>query len=373
MSKYKEKYINIEGFKDYSCKGIYKRCRSIARALGLTDELYTEFMETDDYENAYLMLMEIMAKHTDVLSPYSTNIKYECLSRLCTILYHYNRSLHFKVDSIPDRDISDMSILDRLNNDMFIDIELNGIKYCVVAFKRSYPVKINGLNITYTLHVFSDIYNVNDFNHLHAIVLALTPAYTLNICVSDNVKRVYVENPGPASLCAQQCKQCERCNSMDFMWNGVSCSYRKYPINLRGRDNCPLAHLSLIPNDVLRCFLHISECYLNRSTITRKNGVTAKKYNKCKVHIAKEVLPMQDKEVLLPLHKYVYEYKESQPYVYKGGHHASPIAHERRAHFRKARKHGDYIRVGDEFKFVGEGKGNYCYVRGTVVNVKKSV
>lgn len=109
--------------------------------------------------------------------------------------------------------------------------------------------------------------------------------------------------------------------------------------------------------------------YDARNIITRKNTKKAAAYNQCKVHVANSE-PNIDKIVMLPLDEYVKDYKASQSYVYKGGHHASPVTHMRRGYYRRVRKGGDYIFKNRKFEKVENKQGNYCFVRPTQVNSK---
>lgn len=116
------------------------------------------------------------------------------------------------------------------------------------------------------------------------------------------------------------------------------------------------------------CAKYVMYCYNNRYTLSRKNGKARRHYESNKVYTAKE-----DKSVdtLISLRTYVKEYESSTESVYKGGHHASPIEHDRCAYYRKSRGVGDYDLVNGEFVYVGSKKGSYSYVKPTHVNGKK--
>lgn len=52
---------------------------------------------------------------------------------------------------------------------------------------------------------------------------------------------------------------------------------------------------------------------------------------------------------------------------YQGGHHNSPVEHDRCGHFRKSRGRGDFILEDGVYKYVGNKQGNYSYVSATHV------
>lgn len=74
---------------------------------------------------------------------------------------------------------------------------------------------------------------------------------------------------------------------------------------------------------------------------------------------------------LVPLHYSQTVYSPTSPATHKGGHHASPIEHDRKGYYRKSRGVGSYDLIGEEFVYVGERKGSYSYVRATHVNGNK--
>lgn len=75
---------------------------------------------------------------------------------------------------------------------------------------------------------------------------------------------------------------------------------------------------------------------------------------------------------LVPLHRYLKEYAPSIRRAYKGGHHASPVPHDRRGYYRRSRGKGDYDLINGEFVFVGNMEGTYSWVSATHVGNKKS-
>ena len=87
-------------------------------------------------------------------------------------------------------------------------------------------------------------------------------------------------------------------------------------------------------------------------------------------HESKVEVEVEDK--LVPLHRYLKEYAPTVKRVSKGGHHASPVPHDRRGYYRKSRGRGDYDLINGEFVFVGDMQGTYSWVSATHVGNKKS-
>ena len=74
------------------------------------------------------------------------------------------------------------------------------------------------------------------------------------------------------------------------------------------------------------------EMYSHRNTLMRKNSKRKKGYMHSKIHVANPSANEYDYS-LVPLHTY-YD-NERKNHEWKGGHHASPVEHERRAYDRR--------------------------------------
>lgn len=113
---------------------------------------------------------------------------------------------------------------------------------------------------------------------------------------------------------------------------------------------------------------YVGYCIKHKETLTRKNGVAAKKYESVKVHVAK---PEECGDRVIPLHTHVKEYSYIGKQEYKGGHHKSPIEHDRCGYYRKSRGVGDYDYVNGEFVYVGKRQGKYSYVQACHISGNK--
>lgn len=127
-----------------------------------------------------------------------------------------------------------------------------------------------------------------------------------------------------------------------------------------------------LPNPVyiLSCVCHALRCYDKRHSIHRKNSKVGESYRTCPVHVAH---PDADNYTYVPMVKYAKEYEPSIRGEYKGGHHKSPVPHERTDHYRICKIAGDYIRNADgTYTYVGERKGTHCHVSGSNVKPRQN-
>ena len=112
--------------------------------------------------------------------------------------------------------------------------------------------------------------------------------------------------------------------------------------------------------------------FLNKAINGKLDKPTTKKSERA-ISVANESrVEVEVEDKLVPLHRYLKEYAPTVKRVSKGGHHASPVPHDRRGYYRKSRGRGDYDLINDEFVFVGDMKGTYSWVSATHVGNKKS-
>lgn len=365
------------------CKVIYKRFWLTLTEMGIPRDKLNELLSNDDFSRAELEFERIIANDR-IIGAKTLKIQRTCGIEMPTTLfehlYFYRRNLHLMVDDafnkLPDVNIKDLTLFNKVNRDMCIDITYNERQFAVYVYHRTFPIrdKSKKLNLDWTIQVFGYLPKIMDLNKSALFLNAMRPLYTFHLEASNDTKRVYIE-PGPRqSFCRETCDRCNRCNATykSRSLTGDELILLNHSLVYKDKSNC---HLFIdlhapAPVDLLKYIVHALECYTCRETLTRKNGKKTAAYNQCKVHTAKDMDSKGDTIVMLPLHEYVAEYRESHPSEYKGGHHASPVTHERRGYFRKARKHGNYIRNGNEFIRVEDGKGTYCFVRATTVNRK---
>lgn len=84
------------------------------------------------------------------------------------------------------------------------------------------------------------------------------------------------------------------------------------------------------PYEILDIFAYVYDMYKNRHTLERKNSKRASSYDKHSVSVVSKQSTEQHIVELRSLYKYEREHREWQ-----GGHHQSPVEHERKAHERR--------------------------------------
>lgn len=106
--------------------------------------------------------------------------------------------------------------------------------------------------------------------------------------------------------------------------------------------------------ECIELIAHICRVYKNRKTLSRKNGVGKKEYERSNISI---VSKNENKEHILNLQ--TYSYNEQRQYKeWQGGHHSSPIEHDRQSHQRVYRNKDGSIRKISEVRETTVNKGN---------------
>lgn len=325
----------------------------------------------DTYESALVMFAHALyesgldIEHSNVFSVTAVNDFFDTL-------WFYRKNIHLLVAGIPEREGTDTSILDKLGEDLCVDISVGNTMYAVYVFRRDFKIITRNSELGWTFKVYTISPGDDKVAGGRNSVLqnVATPKFTIHLESGAETKRLFIEHEGIDSRAEMACKECSRCNKNRYHYGNVPVDMMLYPIKFR--ENCGFEEALHMENpwNIVKAVLHGIDCYVHRNTITRKNSKKREAYEKCKVHVARED-NNRDKYVMLPLHEYVREYREAHRGEYKGGHHKSPVAHTRRGYFRKARKSGDYIYSNGQFEYVGKGKGNFCFVRATRVNSSK--
>lgn len=271
-----------------------------------------------------------------------------------------------KLVSDKPEDISDITEDDLQSIcDMTIDIMI-GDKFTpmtIKVLKTTYTLVINGEN--------KDVYNV--------ALLATEPKSSMNVgniasfsFILDMYPRVYVSE----SSNVVRCKGCKVANkrNYDMNWKPEAGGEIKAGltdieycmVGARRASDCPCNDTLLfketvgtkidIPLDsvtIMKIIAHVVRTYKHRGSIVRKN-TKHKDLAKKAVRAISVASNDTKNEKLVSLKEYV-RYERREKYEWQGGHHSSPVEHERREHVRRYRdKEGNVIKE--------------ITVRGTTVN-----
>lgn len=258
-------------------------------------------------------------------------------------VYFYSREIHVVLPEIdrlhiPEEGVNTV-ILSKLEKDLTIDTVIGGDEFYIHLAHRNVPVIINDYRCDWTLRVTDR--NLNQFSYHFKEGL--------------NTRKVYMTTCDYA-----ESGSCTKCGALEYKGTTL---YRRGLF----KSDCKFERHWGIPIMYLVIALDVAASYINREKRGRKPSTALPQTRKMMVATpdvgAETVRP-------IPLYAYVKEYRESQPYVYKGGTHKSPVCHDRSSYFRRC-KHGNYIRKDGEFIEVPKGVGNFCKVRATVVNPEK--
>lgn len=275
----------------------------------------------------------------------------------------YNAGLHFCIKDIPDsvdyNAFKDLAV----STDIFIDFRYAGKDCFMHVWPRNYPIVLDGKRYDYQISVYVDdpamhSYNKDALSGQYGNLWEFMQTYKLHIDMSGTEHLMEVHDGNKYIT--------NKYRTVDILSDRGEHAF--VPLDEDGLCE-ELAFVD--PDTVLNIVNHVLYCYKNRRSLNRKNGVAHKSYSKCKVHTASKDSSSTD--VYVPLTSYVQTERKVCPY--KGGHHKSPIEHDRRGFFRKSRGRGDYDLVDGEFVYIGDKQGAYSKVPPSHVggNKKKNV
>ena len=306
--------------------------RLLKRRLGVNDSRLTELL-CMDYKNAS---EETSGK---LLSMKGTN--FDCYwIDLFDDFWFYKRCLHLVSSGMLNRDISegvDTTPLSRLEQDVTLDTIINGNEVYIRLSHRNFPIMVRDKCYYWTVRVYTDYHD---------------SSYTMTFNETDRLVKVLIHS-------CSECNKCCKCTKS-------SCGAYLRP---RYRENCVFESIGVQPLEIIAMMMDAINRYLNREKLSRKRYKDAIENPLRSLMIACEDTG-EDTERVMPMFTYIKEYCSSKPYVYKGGHHKSPVSHIRSGYFRRSRR-GEYILKDGEFVKVSKGLGQYTYVAPQLINADK--
>ena len=255
--------------------------------------------------------------------------------------WFYKRCLHLVSNGALNRDISDgvdTTPLSKLEQDVTLDTIIDGKEVYIRLSRRNFPIVIRDKRYYWTVHVYTDYHK---------------PEYTMTFDETDRLVKVFMHS-------CSECNKCGRCTEASC--GGVY-------LRPRGRENCAFESIGAQPLEIVAMVMDAVSRYLNREKLSRKRYKAASENPLRSLMVACEDTDA-DTERVMPMFTYVKEYCPSKPYVYKGGHHKSPVSHTRSGYFRRSRC-GDHILKDGEFVKVAKGLGQYTYVAPQLINASK--
>ena len=321
---------------------IYKdKKHEFIKTMGLTESSYTEMIKGDYDTGAGQCSAKAVVK---VLAGESKKLQSKEID-LWDSLWFYKRNFHVVV-SLPDEvEINkrglDTTILSKLDKDLEIDFLMDSEPYYVHAIRRNIPIVINGYECVYTIEVYNSKKECKRF-HFASV---------------EKCRKVYM------SGCAYAEKgECDGCGKVACTTGDTFFRRSIYKSSCSDSDKwAPMIFLTIV--------LNVADKYINREKAVRRKS-SDESVSNIAVTNAVAIELDTDKERVLSMKEYVYEYRESKKCEYKGGHHASPVSHPRSGYWRKSNR-GTHILKDGEFIEVGRGLGKYVYVKETLVNAHK--
>lgn len=302
------------------------------------------------------------------------------------VAFDYKRATHYYVSSLPKAiavtNIFSGNIVNCLNtfNDIFtIESTVPGVdifaQFCNLEEDKFSDgvISINGEPMAWSISVF-----VNPMEESIGLV-----HYPLFYCyVGKNGRSLFfITNEYHPMSCAFDT------SPATFQIDDVSCTVKLIDI-LDKQSELVKAVFSHLTNCLAYTYSEISSSKLNKTEAEAASEFIADFFTKAisgdldkpvhteksdraisVAHEGKVEVEVEDK--LVPLNRYIREYVPTVRRKSKGGHHASPIPHDRRGYYRRSRGSGDWDYVNGEFVFVGDKKGKYSYVTATHVGGEK--
>ena len=280
-----------------------------------------------------------------------------------TIMYFFDKSLHFCVSEIPEERTVKLNT-DRFEEDMYIDFKYSGCDCFLYIWKRNFPLILDKIEYWYNIIVCSKNDKVMSVDR-QSISSTCGQAWKFIPFMKYHITEDGIHHLSEINVNSQFAKITYEWDLFDIENTGEVAAF----ISDEEHMNEQFMQYGLPCYEIVISVInHATYCYENRGMLTRKNGVVSRKYNNNSVHITKPL----ESDVYVPLHVYAKEYEPSVRSEYKGGHHRSPIEHTRKEHYRKSRGRGNYDLVNNEYVYVGGMKGHYSLVPETKVNGTKN-
>lgn len=276
-----------------------------------------------------------------------------------------NNGMHFCVNEFPKETTYNAFSSNDIDSsrDLYIDFSYRGRDYFLHAWKRKHELEVKNVgSYKYNVMLYADYPEMQNYNKEE-----LCGQYG-NIWKYLEVCKLHITADGKSDLT-------EISHGNKYIYDNYdteelfTTNYEMFfsPVNAEKMCN----DLELPTSAEIRNLInHVMYCYKNRSSLTRKNGRARKSYENCKIHVVVNEREVDDKYISLA----VYNSNTRERKEPKGGHHASPVEHDRRGFYRKSRGRGDYDLIDGQYVYVGDMKGRYSKVAPTHVGgIKKKI
>lgn len=272
-----------------------------------------------------------------------------CLNNMMWEMYRFKNSVHIKLSDVYSYE-----------DDYHFDVtDMNPeIEYFAVDFEMCDGVRVCAyIGQCFDVGVYSG--NMAKYSILYRVNKPYGKKYEsanyMSVVNSSNSE--FVTHPQGTFRKCLSCEACKKQHRRNAFKESCDLSY-----------GCDLSKCSagidrVLPNMVASIILSAVKKYMSRSTEVRERWRTG--------DINRKLMEPNDSSGdvyrLLPNVEVTYIHKEPRVYEWKGGHHASPVAHKRKSHYRRC-KMGNYKLCGGQFVEVPRGEGTHVRVRESKVN-----
>ena len=342
-----ERYLYKQNAPECSLVGIdiYK-FRKLAQELSDNPDAYISIIDKTIIEKKDSIYKYILSKNKGKSPAELSSLTQNHMALIATTLdaiYTFSNCRRFVYQINMDSQVNLMSnIPDTISNKYDIFSEYSNIKDMIIDFKLN-----NGLYSNICVRILAsenEIYNNKNWERQTALNLTY-------LSYHDNAEYLLSQITVPEKKCDKgllinqggtdiECPQCKRCVKSNLIIasqvEGTTCDFSGcYMTKKKLAEGACIASL-LEPYKVLSLAAYMQDMYSHRHTIERKNSIRKATYSNNPVSTIINHATEKNSNAtynvidLTKLYRYEREHKE-----WRGGHHKSPVEHERRATTRR--------------------------------------
>lgn len=266
--------------------------------------------------------------NSDIISEFNKNIK--SINNILQCIWIESYQKHFSVDLDMDDD-GNLLIPDFISKYNITDFITN-IEDCMIN------IRINNNYYNYVLAVSSLMYKFNygNYKNQDAITFSIydskiaKPLCNITILKDLYPNKVFIDKERTPIIC-DKCNYCINSNIEVYEHSNNYHSERNMCTIHKKRSDwgyCP--HMENDIYQLITIAAYTWDMYINRKTVVRKNSKRRKGYEKSQV----SAIINNDDYKLIPVHD-IYKYERAERKEHQGGHHSSPVEHDRKPHMRR--------------------------------------
>lgn len=299
--------------------------------------------KVDEFDNIYNYMRWAVSIINDKSTLYEPNtILYENLITINDMIgdiWVEKHNKHFSLTLPGIIDIKNYTLPDYIEKDNISNI-FDNIGDCMINIKND---KGEYLPFIIDLHVSTFLTKYGKYEDQPTIVISVIDINTCNpLCcfyvIKDVFPKIFIDR---SNMYTPNCKENQYCIDANIAYK----EKESYDITKEPKYNfehnlcsmtkkrsdwgyCP--YMEFKPYMLLDIITHVWNMYLNRKTVVRKNSKRREAYEKSQV----SAIMNNDDYKLIPVHD-IYKYERAERKEHQGGHHSSPVEHDRKPHMRR--------------------------------------